>query len=95
MSYSHPEHLFNEFNDQDFVLVTRTVNSPEAALTWLREYTGADYEEIDIGEAPIWLKRGPVPEEYAGYYENSEDFYLPADEGIDDPETVAYWFTEV
>lgn len=90
----HPEYLYNETNDQEHVLVTSKVDSPEAALEWIRELTGADYAEIGFHEQPVWLKPGPPPEGMEGYCDDGE-WYSPAPDGLDDPDAAAYWKTDV
>lgn len=88
----HPEYLFNETTDEEFVLVTRKVSTPAAAILWLREFTGADYDEIEVAALPVWLKPGPPPEGMEGYCA-ADEWYGPA-EGV---ETTAalYWKTMV
>lgn len=89
---SHPEYLYNETSDEEFILVTRKIASPEAALDWLREYTGSPYDEIEVSEQPVWLKAGLLPEGMEGYCDPQE-WYGIAPDGLDDPEAVAYWKT--
>jgi hypothetical protein len=89
MTPTHPEHLFNEFTDQNFVLHTAETDTVEKALKWLRAYTLSEFEETEM--VPVWLKPAPVPEEMADYYPEAEVWYHECEDGIDDPDAVAYW----
>lgn len=89
----HPEYLYNEFSDEEYVRVTRKVSTPEAAREFLEDLIGSPYDEIEISDKPMWLKRGVgLPEGMEGSID-AYDWYGPAPDGLDDSEAVAYWKT--
>lgn len=91
----HPEYLFNEGNEEEYVLVAEETPTVEAAKAWLIDYTGGDYDEIEL-VGPVYLRPSEtdddIPSGWEGYCEVGE-WYCSTD--AEDPRAVAYWKTEL